>query len=611
MKRQLKAIAAAAAIIAPVAIVATPASAQPDPDPDIVSLRIISNRWEEFVYEGSYTIYENELPEEWSIELDSPDADSVRWTVNGVLESEEEEHPYLITRNNADSWEPSDWGPGTYDIMATAFTGPSQTGDSNAFETRLVIEPGTRPGYDFVPNAGFDAHDANPGDGECAAIVDGQSHCTLRAAVEELNATGGGRIGLKDFMWSYELNLGELDITTPMGIFGLHNGRSTILATESHRVFDINSPGDLVLLGGLNIRYGNAQSNPAGEQTGGNIRVRDTSLWINDSHVSGGSAVRGGGIDFERDDEHNSAMYVSYSTIESNHATRGAGGGIYTNQNLAIESSQIVENTGISGAGVAVRGNGDTTLTVNNTMVAHNEAIIGGSGLNIEAAIATIDYTTIADNVTRNNDTPWAGPSESGGIWMDNPWNLTLRANAFVGNTYSRPGETTQRPADCASPHGTSFKFKPGNYVDQPNSVCRVDEFHGTRVATATGIPAYVASSNPWVYSEYVVSERSPLWGLGIGSDAVCPTADVYGTSRADDGGCTAGAVARAEFRTVEISQAVEVDMSDAPIVIPAETLPELDTSNIELPDSIGGASPLDVPQLTVPTPGIGGFTLD
>ncbi len=612
MKRQLKAIAAAAAIIAPVAVMATPASAQPDPNPDIVSLRIIGSQWEEYVPEGAYTVYENELPEEWSISLDSPDADSVRWTVNGLVENQEEEHPYLITNNSADSWEPSDWGPGTYDIMATAFTGPNQTGSSNAFETRLVIEPGTRPSYDFVANAGFDAHDSNPGDGLCAAVVDGEHHCTLRAAVEELNATGGGRIGLKTFIWSYQLELGDLDITTPMGIIGLDNGKPIVDGNDIGRVFDINAPGDLVLLSNLEIRNGNVLDDPVGERTGGNIRVRDTSLWLNISLVKDGAAIRGGGIDFEAGDNPHAAVYVSHSRIENNHATRGSGGGIYSADRLSIEHTEMIENTAIKGGALALTGDGETLLFVNNTMVAHNEAIKGGSGLNIEDAVATINYTTIADNVTRNNDTPWSGPNESGGIWMDNPWNLTLQANALVGNTFSASGQTTLQPADCASPHGTSFKFKPANYVDQPNSVCRVDAFHGFPVATATGVPAYVPSDYPWAYTEYVVSERSPLWGLGIGSDATCPTFDVYGTRRADDGGCTAGAVARAEFRTVDNVEGIEIDVSQAPVVIPTETLPELDTTDLELPDGIGSTLPLDEPQLTLPgTVSIGGFTLD
>ena len=76
----------------------------------------------------------------------------------------------------------------------------------------------TNPVYDV--NTALDAHDANPGDGICATA---EGACTLRAAIEQNNATPGpqGLWGLIRLpAGAYRLTLDELAVTTTVSILG-------------------------------------------------------------------------------------------------------------------------------------------------------------------------------------------------------------------------------------------------------------------------------------------------------------------------------------------------------------------------------------------------------
>src|SRR5262245_27200957 len=106
--------------------------------------------------------------------------------------------------------------------------------------------------HSFVVNSLVDAVDAAVGDGECETAVAGQ--CTLRAAIQEANATPGhDEVTLADGA-TYTLSLaganenaaatGDLDVTRPLL---LHAHGSTVDAAGIDRVFHVSATGRLVL----------------------------------------------------------------------------------------------------------------------------------------------------------------------------------------------------------------------------------------------------------------------------------------------------------------------------------------------------------------------------
>jgi CSLREA domain-containing protein len=91
----------------------------------------------------------------------------------------------------------------------------------------------------FVVDSTVDAPDVNPGDSVCASATNG---CTLRAAVEEANATPGADwIQLED-LETYALGAaGELPITDDVGI-GLPYLSATIDGAGITRILHVH-PG--------------------------------------------------------------------------------------------------------------------------------------------------------------------------------------------------------------------------------------------------------------------------------------------------------------------------------------------------------------------------------
>jgi CSLREA domain-containing protein len=83
----------------------------------------------------------------------------------------------------------------------------------------------------FRVNSTLDEHDANPGDGFCAAA----SGCTLRAAIEETNALPG-----RDFVdvpgGTFELRFGRLNVSDSLLLIGAGAGRTIISGGDSQPI---------------------------------------------------------------------------------------------------------------------------------------------------------------------------------------------------------------------------------------------------------------------------------------------------------------------------------------------------------------------------------------
>ena len=150
------------------------------------------------------------------------------------------------------------------------------------------------PGEFFVDST-LDSVDANPGDGNA---IDASGNRTLRAAIQEANATAGDNtiyIG----SGTYTLNLtgsgedlsatGDLDITVgTLTIIGAGADKTIIDGADLDRVFDLR-PGVTVTLADVTVTGGDVIGN------GGAILVDGATLTLSDVAVMDSNASGGGG----------------------------------------------------------------------------------------------------------------------------------------------------------------------------------------------------------------------------------------------------------------------------------------------------------------------------
>ena len=190
-----------------------------------------------------------------------------------------------------------------------------------------------------------DATDAVAGDGVCD---DGSGHCTLRAAIQEANASPGQDV-----------------ITLPAGIFTL-----TI-------------PG-------------------AGEQFAatGDLDIRDDLTLIGDPSSS---VIDGGGLDrvFEVLSGHR--VNFSHLTVRNGSETSGGGGGIHTFGDLTLTNCVVAANT-TTNLGGGIRSTTSATLTLVESSVNGNSAAGSGGGIMMNQGTATLIGTTVSGNSASSGD---------------------------------------------------------------------------------------------------------------------------------------------------------------------------------------------------------------
>jgi CSLREA domain-containing protein len=143
-----------------------------------------------------------------------------------------------------------------------------------------------------------DAVDANPGNAACQTAT---GACTLRAAMQEANATAGadeivvpaGTVTLT-IAGAFEdaAATGDLDITDDLTVTGAGASVTFVDAAGLDRVFDV---GANVTLSGLTVRGGDAQG-----LDGGGMFIApfgaDITVDVSDVHVTGNTANHGGGV---------------------------------------------------------------------------------------------------------------------------------------------------------------------------------------------------------------------------------------------------------------------------------------------------------------------------
>lgn len=233
-------------------------------------------------------------------------------------------------------------------------------------------------GPGFLVNDPGDGADASP-DGVCATL---EGTCTLRAAIEEANAS----LGVKEII-RFEEGLGPVELADPLP-----------------RIVD-----SVAIVGDGPVLV-TVDSNGLGPVFGISSGTHDQTLILQGLHVTGGVSETGGAVWVDEGDE----AGIRNSHIEGNRA--GAGGGVY----VAAGASALIENTTFSanqalasggGAGGAVINFG-TLEVINGTFSGNGSEEGGGAIHNVVGATTEVVSCTFL-----NNDSPNATSifNETGG----------------------------------------------------------------------------------------------------------------------------------------------------------------------------------------------------
>ncbi len=253
---------------------------------------------------------------------------------------------------------------------------------------------------------------ATPGGPTASCDVPSTAHANIQQAVDDaacavVNIAGG----------TFHENVA---IARAVTLQGQGAGSTIVDGLASGSVISINVSAP-VTVSGLMITNGWAEQ-------GGGIHVREATLVITNSTVSGNSALwNGGGVDSIEAD-----LYVINSLIGSNVAG-DRGGGIYTaGRALTVTNSVISGNTAEYGGGLHLAG---TTL-LDQVAVRGNRVTIDGGGI-FNGGSTTISRSGINDN----QSTHYSG----GGIY-DQGGSMVINNSTISGN---------QAVVDAAGIHST------------------------------------------------------------------------------------------------------------------------------------------------------------
>ncbi|WP_447969294.1 discoidin domain-containing protein [Nitrospira sp. M1] len=454
-------------------------------------------------------------------------------------------------------------------------------------------------GCTFRVNNMIDKPDANPGDFRCEiavnggpdVITDNAGRCTLRAAIEEANATiVGDTIEVPPGV--YQLTLpsnqggGRLQITEDVDIQGSGANVTAVDGIHETRIFAIGTSADSadVTISGLTIQNGRGGSMLSG---GGIFIAEGSTLELTDSIVKDNeTSAPGGGI------ANDGSLYLSRSTVRDNKipndstvetppsagggGTQHSGAGImnFLGADLTIENSTITGNFTTRGGGIR---NAGGTMEIHNSTISGNTARIRGGGL-MNYGDADISFTTITDNQARS--TPGNAASEvHGGGGIFNIGEITL-VNSILADNIDTEGSIGYTP-DCRTDTPNEPGADPGVISSQGGNIIGVltSDCSVETNSDLTGTENNPLDPNLNVFSNWGGTTRthriqldSPAIDHGSGFGG-CPTTDQRGYIRPVDGNedgnavCDSGSVERGAVPLVLPITGVEASSHEDPNV--------------------------------------------
>lgn len=255
----------------------------------------------------------------------------------------------------------------------------------------------------FQVDSTTDSPNANPGDGKCVSKAGG---CTLRAAIEEANASDVGNT-VQIPSGNYTLSIppegenfaqsGSLFLTGEITISGQNFTDTVIDGGGIDRVFQV-SRGSTIDLSDVTIKNGAARGGD-----GGGVLNRGT-LSLTNVVFSGNKATadpgqgngRGGALFNEKD------ATLMEVTIDDNQSD-GRGGAIYNAQgaNLNMMNGRITKNRSMTDNGGGVVNAGKMSLGM--LPVRYNTAAASAGGIdNVEGELTLFDVG-VANNTAGSN----------------------------------------------------------------------------------------------------------------------------------------------------------------------------------------------------------------
>jgi CSLREA domain-containing protein len=258
----------------------------------------------------------------------------------------------------------------------------------------------------FTVTSTFDDIDAAPGDGTCAT---GGGICTLRAAVQEANASPGfddvtlpsGTFALNRLGAGEDAAAnGDLDITQPLTITGASQDGTIIDGVGADRVFHVATNIPLTVRA-LTIRNGTVSAPGGGIAAEANAAITVGNVTFGLNRAATGGAIFGS----------TATLIVEGSRFENNLAAAGAGAIAHGAgaASLEIRNSTFADNVAASGDGGALAYGGSGTVTIDGVTLQRNVAV-QAAGMSISgASVVTLTNSTVEDGAAIGGGNTYGG----------------------------------------------------------------------------------------------------------------------------------------------------------------------------------------------------------
>ncbi len=337
----------------------------------------------------------------------------------------------------------------------------------------VMIQPTqAAPAITYLITETGDGHDRNPGDGFCDAEEAGGSQCTLRAAIEEANATGSADETISLPAGTYQVSMGTIAVLDKMTMQGAGSDKVTIdgsASTTGFAVLDISANMDIqgvtfancrraILANGVstymnisNSRFQSCKTYSGFQPTADGGAIYNTanlnitnSVFVDNHSAGGGGAIYNTGdltidqtiFDSNRaeNNEDGGAIYntgdqsygqISNSFFTDNKTAYGFGGAVHNEGHLSIETTTFTSNSANRG-GAIHSATSDNQLSIGSSKLSGNSATGNGGGL----YISTPEYPVEIINSTIEENSAGTG----GGFYLEGG-TLNIRQSSVVSNT--------------------------------------------------------------------------------------------------------------------------------------------------------------------------------
>lgn len=337
-------------------------------------------------------------------------------------------------------------------------------------------------------------YDSGPGSLR-QAILDANSSLGLDTIDFDASLTGGTII----------LTSGNLSITDDLNILGLGAANLILSGNNNSNVFSI---AGVVQIDGLTIS--------GGRSTSGGAIINNGTLTVTNSTITSNSAYLGGGGGIYNVD---GTLTVINSIISYNNAEDDAGGGIYSyGGTVSVTDSQVSDNIANGRGGGIFNGGNTSPLTIVNSIIRDNFGSDGG-GIFTEDNTFTVKYSTISGNVGR----------DGGGIYGGFFGNSTIISSTISNNTAIT-----------------------GGGIRGPNLIIQNSTISGNNAGAGGGIFALETSTiTNSTISNNISTGYGPTWSgggifLGVGAVLTVANSTISGNTAVNSGGgicngCTSG----------------------------------------------------------------------